>query len=87
VIAATRLAFTLVAYNVSQIAKSKVAEQLKACCIRKLRQKLNRKFGTRSSPVIVFAADAFTILPLEELVILLGGQPPKFSFSKTRGVT
>jgi hypothetical protein len=87
VIAATRLAFTLVAYNVAQIARSKVAERLKARGIRKLRQELNRQFGPRSSPVIVFAADAFTILPLEELVILLGGQPPKFSFSKTGRVT
>lgn len=86
-IAAARLAFTLIAYNVAQIAKSKVAERLKARGIRKLRQALNRQFGPRSSPVIIFAADAFTILPLEELVILLGGLPPKFAFSKSGGVT
>jgi hypothetical protein len=30
--------------------------------------------------VIVFAAGAFTILALEELVVLLGGAPPQFSF-------
>jgi hypothetical protein len=41
---------------------------------------LNRQLGFRSSPVIVFAAGAFTILPLEELVVLLGGAPPQFSF-------
>lgn len=81
-IAAARLTFTLIAYNVAQIAKSKVAERLKARGIRKLRQALNRQFGFRSSPVIVFAAGAFTILHLEELVVLLGGKPPQFSFGK-----
>lgn len=80
VVAAARLTFTLVAYNVAQIAKSKVAARLKARGVRKLRQVLNRQFGFRSSPVIVFAAGAFTILPLEELVMLLGGAPPQFSF-------
>lgn len=80
VIAAARLTFTLVAYNVAQIAKSKVAQRLQARGIRKLRQELNRQFGYRSSPVIVFAAGAFAILHLEELVVLLGGQPPQFSF-------
>jgi hypothetical protein len=82
VIAAARLTFTLVAYNVAQIAKSKVAERLKTRGIRKLRQELNRQFGVRSSPVIVFAGGAFTILHLEELVVLLGGKPPQFSFGK-----
>lgn len=82
VVAAARLTFTLIAYNVAQLAKSKVAERLKARGIRKLRQALNRQFGYRSSPVIVFAADAFTILHLEELVVLLGGKPPQFSFGK-----
>lgn len=82
VIAAARLTFTLVAYNVAQIAKSKVAERLKTRGIRKLRQELNRQFGIRSSPVIVFAGGAFTILHLEELVVLLGGKPPQFSFGK-----
>ena len=82
VVAAARLTFTLLAYNVAQIAKSKVAQRLKARGIRKLRQELNRQLGPRSSPLIVFAAGAFTILHLEELVALLGGQPPRFSFFK-----
>lgn len=86
-IVAARLTFTLIAYNVAQIAKSKVAERLKARGIRKLRQALNRQFGFRSSPVIVFAAGAFTILPLEELVALLGGAPPQFSFLSRGTVT
>jgi hypothetical protein len=44
---------------------------------------LNHKFGPRCSPVIVFAAGAFTSLSWEELAILLGGKPPQFSFSQT----
>jgi len=86
VVAAARLTFTMLAYNVAQIAKSKVAERLKARGIRKLRQELNRQLGPRSSPVIVFAAGAFTILPLEELIILLGGKPPQFLFSRRSSV-
>jgi hypothetical protein len=86
VVAAARLTFTMLAYNVAQIAKSKVADRLKARGIRKLRQELNRQLGLRSSPVIVFAAGAFTILPLEELVILLGGKPPQFLFSRRSSV-
>ena len=87
VVAAARLTFTLIAYTVAQIAKSKVAERLKARGIRKLRQELNRRFGFRSSPVIVFAAGAFAILPLEELVVLLGGKPPLFPFSSQAGTS
>ena len=87
VIAAARLTFTLIAYNVAQIAKSNVAERLKTRGIRKLRQELNHQFGVRSSPVIVFAAGAFTVLHLEELVVLLGGKPPQFSFGKRGDVT
>jgi hypothetical protein len=29
-----------------------------------------------------FTAGAFTILPLEELVVLLGGKPPQFLFNR-----
>jgi hypothetical protein len=85
VVAAARLTFTMIAYNVAQIAKSKVAKHLRVRGIRKLRQHLNRQIGFRSSPIIVFAAGAFTILRLEELVMLLGGQPPQFSFINPGG--
>lgn len=40
-----RVTITLIAYNVAQIAKSKVAARLKARGIRKLLQELNRQFG------------------------------------------
>jgi hypothetical protein len=36
----------------------------------------------RSSPIIIFAFGAFTIIPLEELGILLGGASPQFFFLK-----
>ena len=84
-VAAARLTFTLIAYNVAQIAKSKVAQRLKARGVRKLRQALNRQLGFRSSPVIVFAAGAFTILPLEDVISLLGGAAPQFSFLSQGG--
>ncbi|MCX6068239.1 MAG: transposase [Chloroflexi bacterium] len=87
VIAAARLTFTLVAYNVAQISKSKVAQRLKTRGVRKLRRELNRQYGPRSSPLIVFAAGAFTILHLEELIVLLGGKPPQFSFLAPRTPT
>ena len=87
VIAAARLTFTLIAYNVAQISKSKVAQRLKARGVRKLRRELNRQYGPRSSPLIVFAAGAFTILHLEELIVLLGGKPPQFSFLAPRTPT
>jgi len=87
VVAAARLTFTLVAYNVAQISQSKVAQSLKVRGIRKLRQELNRQLGFRSSPVIIFAAGAFTIMHLEELVVALGGKPPLFSFGNPAGST
>lgn len=78
VVAAARVAFTLVAFNVAQVVRTRPGQRLQARGIRRLRRELNRRFG--SVPVIVFAAGAFAVLHLEELVSLLGGAPPKFSF-------
>jgi hypothetical protein len=75
-----RVAFTLVAFNVAQIAKSNAGERFAQHGVRRLRRELNRAFG--SVPVIVFAAGAYTVLHIEELVVLLGGKPPLFSFRK-----
>jgi len=83
-VVAARFTFTLIAYTVTQVAKSKAAERLDAPGIRKLRQELNRQFDFCSSPVIVFVAGAFTILHLEELVVFWGGKPPQFSFGGSR---
>lgn len=83
VVAAARVAFTLVAFNVAQIAKTKAGERLARNGIRRLRRTLNRRFG--SVPIIVFAAQSFAILHVEELVEVLGGFPPQFSFRKPPG--
>jgi hypothetical protein len=78
VVAAGRVAFTLMACNVAQVARTKPGQRLQARGIRRLRRELTGSFG--SVPVIVFAAGAFTVLHIEELVSLLGGAPPQFSF-------
>lgn len=78
VVTAARVAFTLIAFNVAQIAKSNAGERLARQGIRRLRQTLNRRFG--AVPIIVFAAESFAILHVEELVEVLGGFPPQFSF-------
>ena len=77
-VAAARVAFTLIAYNAAQIAKTKVGKRLAARGIRKLRRKMRIRFG--SVPIIVFAGDAYAVLHIEELVTLLGGAPPRFPF-------
>jgi hypothetical protein len=81
VIAAARVTFTLLAYNVSQIAKTHAGRNLTAKGIRTLRRQLRPRFG--SNPIIVFTADAYAVFHLEELILLLGGKPPKFSFWKS----
>jgi hypothetical protein len=83
VVAAARVAFTLIAFNVAQIAKAKVGDRLAQRGIRRLRRELNRSFG--SLPVIVFAAGAYAVIHLEDLVVALGGAPPQFSFRRPRG--
>jgi hypothetical protein len=81
VIAAARVTFTLLAYNVAQIAKTHAGRNLTAKGIRTLRRQLRPRFG--SNPIIVFTADAYAVFHLEELILLLGGKPPKFSFWKS----
>ena len=80
-VATARVTFTLMAYNVAQIAKTKAGERLAKLGIRRLRKEINRAFG--SVPIIVFAQDAYAVLHIEELVEILGGFPPQFSFRKT----
>jgi hypothetical protein len=85
VMAAARVTFTLLAYNVAQIAKTHAGRNLTAKGIRTLRRQLTPRFS--SLLVIVFAADAYAVLHLEELIQLLGGKPPKFSFWKSPSAT
>lgn len=79
-VAAARVAFTLVAFNVAQIARTKDGQRLTTRGIRKLRRNLTRQYG--SVPIIVFAAGAYAVFHIEELVVLLGGKPPQFAFWK-----
>ena len=79
-VAAARVAFTLIACNVAQVARTRPGQRLQARGIRRLRRELSQHFG--SVPVVVFAAGAFAVLHIEELVSLLGGAPPQFSFRR-----
>lgn len=80
-VAAARLTFTLLAFNIAQIAKTHAGRTLTARGIRTLRRQIAPSFG--SVPVIVFTTEAFAVLHIEELVLLLGGKPPQFSFWKS----
>ena len=80
-VATARVTFTLIAYNVAQIAKTSAGERLSQLGIRRLRKEMNRAFG--GIPIIVFAQNAYAILHIEDLVEVLGGFPPQFSFRRT----
>jgi hypothetical protein len=71
-----RVTFTLLAYNVAQIAKTKDGRRLTHQGIRRLRRHLRREIGL--APVIVFANGAYGIFDVEEVVTALG-RPPLFS--------
>jgi hypothetical protein len=71
-----RVTFTLIAANVAEIAKTTQGRQLTGQGIRRLRRQLNREVG--SAPVIVFAAGAYGIFNIEEVMTALG-KPPMHS--------
>jgi hypothetical protein len=68
-----RVTFTLLAFNVSQLAKTQRGEQLAQTGIRRLRRHLRREVGL--APVIVFAAGAYGIFDIEEVMVALGKPP------------
>jgi hypothetical protein len=68
-----RVAFTLIAFNVAQIAKSSRGRQLIGYGIRRLHQELGAQYGP--APVIVFAGDAYGIFHIEEIMAALGYPP------------
>jgi hypothetical protein len=68
-----RVTFTLLAFNVAQIAKTKRGQQLTQTGIRRLRRHLRREVGL--APVIVFAAGAYGVFDIEEIMIALGKPP------------
>jgi hypothetical protein len=74
-----RVAFTLIAFNIAQIAKTAQGRRLTKLGIRRLRRELTSQYG--SPPVIVFTKHAFGIFHIEEIVEVLG-VPPDFSLRK-----
>jgi len=58
---------------VAEIAKTTQGRQLTSRGIRRLRRELNQEVG--SAPVIVFAADAYGIFDIEEVMTALGKPP------------
>jgi hypothetical protein len=71
-----RVTFTLLAFNVSQLAKTKRGEQAAQTGIRRLRRRLRPEVGI--APVIVLAADAYGIFNIEEVMTALGRPPLHF---------
>lgn len=78
-----RVTFTLLAFNVAQLAKTKRGEQAAQTGIRRLRRRLRRAVGI--APVIVFAADAYGIFTIEEVMTALG-RPPLYFLHQPRPV-
>ena len=70
-----RITFTLIAFNVAQVAKSSRGRQLIARGIRRLRREIVGDNG--QAPVIVFAGDAYGIFHIEELLAAVR-LPPTF---------
>jgi len=78
-IVAARVTFTLIAFNVAQIAKTAHGRQLTHHGIRRLRRELADQYGP--APVVVFAKDTFGVFHIEEIMTLIG-LAPKFSLRR-----
>lgn len=74
-----RVTFTLIAYNVAEFAKTANGRRLTQQGIRRLRRRLNQEVGY--APVIVFAAGAYGIFDIEEVMAALG-KPPLHSLRR-----
>jgi hypothetical protein len=72
-VVAARVSFTLVAYNVAQIAKTAQGRSLTDRGIRRLRQELATTHGI--APVIVFTKDAFAVFHIEQIMAVAGLDP------------
>lgn len=72
-VVAARVAFTLVAFNIAQIAKTAQGRHLTDRGIRRLRRELGAQYGP--APVIVFTEDAFGVFHIEEVMEALGFAP------------
>lgn len=72
-VVAARVAFTLLAYNIAQLAKTSRGRQLINRGIRRLRREVSTQYGV--APVVVFARDAYAVFHIEEIMALLGKAP------------
>jgi len=82
VVVAARVAFTLVAFNVAQLARTWQGKQLMARGIRKLRGEMAKEYG--QAAVVVFTRDTYGVFHIEEVMAALGVPP---SVSLRRGGT
>ena len=71
-----RVTLTLLAFNGAQLAKTKRGKKLTQTGIRRLRRHLRREVGI--APFIVFAAGAYGIFDIEEVMVALGKPPLHF---------
>jgi hypothetical protein len=72
-VVAARVAFTLLAFNVAQIAKTAQGRRLTDRGIRRLRRELAREYGP--APVVVFTKEAFGVFHIEEIMGAIGLAP------------
>ena len=72
-VVAARVCFTLVAYNVAQIAKTTQGRKLTDRGIRRLRRDLTATYGV--APVIVFTEGAFAVFHIEQVMAIAGLAP------------
>ena len=80
-VVAARVTFTLIAFNVAQLAKTAKGRQLTDRGIRRLRRELTAEYGP--APVIVFTKDAYAVFHIEEIMALVG-LAPKHSLRRRR---
>ena len=79
-VVAARVAFTLLAFNIAQLAKTAQGRQLTDRGIRRLRREMTAQYGP--APVIVFTRDAYAIFHIEE-IMTIAGLAPKYSLQRS----
>jgi DDE family transposase len=67
-----RLTLTCLACNTAQVYRSRAGEQVAALAIRRLRRHYQPHLG--ASPAVIFLGDCYAVLPLEELLDVLGAR-------------
>jgi hypothetical protein len=75
-VVAARVTFTLLAFNIAQLAKTSSGRRLINRGIRRLRRDLTARYGP--APVIVFTLHAYAIFHIEE-IMAIAGLAPKYS--------